>query len=350
MDFTLPATLPILRQVARIDHFRGNWAAGTLLPPDRLARMREVAHLQSVASVTRMAGIRVTDAEVESVLKGDGAQVREAREILGYSAALGRRFPQGPLVTTEDLRLLHALVLAGPGTTLEPSPWRETPSHLEAFDSQGRAIGRVFQTLPSRMIAETLEDLVTWLELGLRGTEHHPLLVIGAFILGVFTASPFSRGNVRLSCLLTSHLLRRAGYEYVPYSSLEREFEERREAFYEGFDSSSTKLWTGDANLAPWMTFFLDALVHHSERLSAKMDLERRVLEFSPLQRTIVETVREHGTARAALLLMATGTNRNTLKDNLRRLVDRGVLEQMGRRRGTIYRLAGAESMQRAED
>src|SRR6185295_6798190 len=100
----------------------------------------------------------------------------------------------------------------------------------------------------------------------------HPLLVIGTFILAVFTASPFSKGNVRMSCLLTSHLLRRAGYDYVPYSSLEREFEERREAFYEGFDFSSTKLWTGDANLAPWMSFFLDALVHHSERLATKMD------------------------------------------------------------------------------
>ena len=42
----------------------------------------------------------------------------------------------------------------------------------------------------------------------------------------------------------------------------------------------------------------------------------------------------------AALLLKATGANRNTLKDNLRRLVQRGVLQKTGQRRGTRYRMA----------
>lgn len=312
--------------------------------------MREVAHVQSVAAAIRMAGIRVSDAEVAAHLAGQAAPVRESREILGYSRALIHPFPQGPVLTTDDLRRLHAMVLAGPDGPANPSPWREVPNHLEAFDAEGRAVGRIFQTLPPRLIPETVENLVTWLELGLRENEHHPVLLVGAFILGFFTASPFERGNLRVCCLLAGHLLRRAGYDYLPYASLEREFEEGREAFYEGFDFSTTNLWTGGANLEPWMTFFLDSLVRHSERIAGKMDLERRVLEFSPLQRTIVETVREHGTARAALLLMATGTNRNTLKDNLRRLVDRGVLEQMGRRRGTLYRLATGEPARRTRD
>jgi Fic family protein len=37
--------------------------------------------------------------------------------------------------------------------------------------------------------------------------------------------------------------------------------------------------------------------------------------------------------------MRATGANRNTLKDNLRRLVDRGNLERLGQRRGTRYRI-----------
>ena len=52
-----------------------------------------------------------------------------------------------------------------------------------------------------------------------------------------------------------------------------------------------------------------------------------------------METVRRHGTAEAGLLLRTTGANRNTLKDNLRRLVQAGVLEKMGERRGTRYRI-----------
>ena len=50
--------------------------------------------------------------------------------------------------------------------------------------------------------------------------------------------------------------------------------------------------------------------------------------------------ISEHGVVDAGLLIQATGANRNTLKDNLRRLVERGLLEKSGQRRGTRYRLA----------
>jgi Fic family protein len=350
MDFNLPVTPTILKQVARIDQFRGTWASGALLPSDRLARMRDAAHAQSVAAACRMAGIRVADAEVVSILDGQTSAVREAPEVLGYSQALKARFAFAPIVTTGEIRRLHGIMLSGAVAQPAPTPWRESAKHLEAFDSKGHAIGRVFQTLPPRLIPETTENLVTWLELGLKGHEQHPLMVVGAFVLALFHASPFDRGNVRISCLLTFHLLQRAGYDFLPYASLEREFEDRRVEFYDAFDASSTKLWTGEANLTPWLAYFLESLVLLSDRVATKMDLERRVLEFSPLQRTIVETVREHGSAAAALLLTATGTNRNTLKDNLRRLVERGVLEQMGRRRGTIYRLATGEPARNSID
>lgn len=349
MDFKLPVTPPILKQVSRLDHFRGTWASGSLLPSDRLARMREVAHLQSIGAACRMAGIRVSEGEVVGILTSRRTDAPESRAILGYSEALNRKFPAvSPIVTTDEIRLLHALMLDGTNPPAGPTPWRERANHLEAFDSQGHALGRVFQTLPPRLIPETLENLVTWLELGLKGHDEHPLLVIGAFVLAVFHASPFDHGNVRISCLLTRHLLERAGYDFLAYSSLEREFEDCRGEFYDAFDASSTKLWSGEANLAPWLAFFLESVGRQSDRVAAKIDVERRSLEFSPLQRTIVETVREHGTAAASLLLDATGTNRNTLKDNLRRLVERGVLEQMGRRRGTIYRLATGEGSRRS--
>ena len=50
--------------------------------------------------------------------------------------------------------------------------------------------------------------------------------------------------------------------------------------------------------------------------------------------------MREHGSVDAALLLKATGANRNTLKDNLRRMVQKGLLDKTGQRRGTRYQLA----------
>jgi len=143
---------------------------------------------------------------------------------------------------------------------------------------------------------------------------------------------------------MTIHLLRRAGYVHVSYGSFEKVLEESREALYDAIDAASTRLWSGDGDLRPWFRFFLSALETHAQRVEEKIDLERRALDLPPLQKAILQAVRENGTVQASHLLASTGTNRNTLKDNLRRLVDRGMLERVGQKRGTFYRLPGAES------
>jgi Fic family protein len=132
----------------------------------------------------------------------------------------------------------------------------------------------------------------------------------------------------------------RAGYEHVPFASLEGEFERDRASYLNALFHARTGVWSGTADLGPWLEFFVTVLDRHRDRAEARLAMERDALEFPPLQREILDAVQEHGTVNAALLLRATGANRNTLKDNLRRLVDRGVLERTGQKRGTRYRLA----------
>lgn len=343
MAWLLPVSQETLKSVSQLDRFRGVWASGTLVPPDRLARMLEAARIQSAASSCRLAGIHATDSEVASLARGETTVLRDGAELVGYWEALGRKFPEGPLATSDELRRLHAVVMGSRENPPEPSPWREVPLHLEAFDREGRAMGRVFQTLPPRLVPEKIEELLTWLELELRTGDQHPLFVIGAFMLAFLSASPFARGNGRMARLLAVHLMTRAGFAHLPYASFERVIEEMRDEYYDAVDAAQTKLWTDEADLTPWIRFFLDALLRHRDRVAGKVDLERRALELSPLQRTILDTVREHGTASASLLMAATGSNRNTLKDNLRKLVDQQWIERIGRRRGTFYRMAGDE-------
>jgi Fic family protein len=345
MEIELPVSPETLRIVTRLDHFRGAWAGGASIPPDRLDRLREAARIQSVAASCQIAGIRVTEAEVAALLLGEAVPFKDGREVLGYATALEAPFPaHGPLVTTEEIRALHALAMGVPGDPPEPTGWRTEPYHLEVFDTEGRAVGRVFQTLPPRLIDETMEELTTWLEVELRRRKIHPLLVIGAFVLHFVSTCPFPRGNGRMANLLTVHLTRRAGYDYLPCASLERILLEMRDGYFDALDAAETRLWTGEANLEPWLDFHLQALDKHCDRVESLLEVERRSLEFSPLQRKILDTVREHGVVGAGILMQATGVNRNTLKDNLRRMVDRGVLERQGERRGARYRLPSADS------
>jgi Fic family protein len=333
----------ILGTVSRLDRFQGSWSAGLGIPPDRLRRIEAAARIQSVGASSRLAGIRVSDSEVASLLEGGTPPLGDGPEILGYAAAMTHPLTSADgILTSEAIRSLHARMMGR--DVAEPSPWRTQPLHREAFDRDGRATGRVFSALPPRMVEEKTEELLTWFELEMREAERHPMLVVGGFLLLLLAISPFARGNARLTRLLAGRLLERAGYSFLPYASLEREFEMLRDRFYDAYDVSQTHLWSERANPRPWLEFFAEVVDRHRQRVEVKARLERDVIDFAPLQRAILETVREHGTVDAKLLVQATGANRNTLKDNLRRLVQSGVLEKTGQRRGTRYRMGRGQT------
>lgn len=342
IHFSLPISQKILAKVSRLDHFQGLWASQRSIPEIRLRRIEEAVRILSTGASCRLAGIPVTDAEAAGLVRGESLAPPDAREILGYARAWSSDMaPDGELIDTRRISELHAEMLGAERSTVA-SEWRTQRLHREAF-VDGRATGRVFPTLPHRLVPEKTEELLAWLEIELRSREQHPVLVIGTFVLCFFSISPYEKANGRMARLLANHLLRRAGYGAIPYASLERCIEELRVEHDGAVLQSQTGLWTDQADLEPWLNFFLKVLERHRARVEAKLALEREVEDYPPLQRVILETVREHGNVGAALLLKATGANRNTLKDNLRRLVQRGVLEKTGLRRGTRYRMSSGE-------
>ncbi len=345
IQFEIPITQEMLQVVSRIDRFRGDWSARPGISAERLSKLAEAARIQSIGASCRLSGIHVSDNEVAGILRGDSmAPVSDTKAVHGYSAAIDIVLPDRPVLDSATLSRLNAIVLgkapAEPGGEIEPSEWRQSESHCETFDAEGRATGRVIPILPPRMIEGKVEDLLTWYELELREGRRHPLPIIGAFVLGLMAISPFEWGNGRTIRVLTAHLIRRAGYDHIPYASLENRMEDLREVYYEAFDRSQSGIWTGTGDISPWLEYFMEVLDRHRERVEAKITLERAASDLTPLQSAILDTVREHGTVDAGLLLKATGANRNTLKDNLRRLVSRGILEKTGERRTTRYRLA----------
>jgi len=343
MDVKLPVNPEILKGISQIDNFRGVWAGGASVPTERLDQLKRAARAQSIVSSCRIAGVRGEDDEIAAILSG--APRASSGELAGYAAAIDRAFPYaGPLITLDEMATLNAVLLGKPGDPPSPSCLRDKPLHQEVFDADGRALGRVLQTLPPRLLRDKVESAVSWLEIELRSGEQHPLLVIGAFFVYFTAISPFDRANGRAARVMVPHLMKRCGYGFIDFASLEGTFEEMRYEYYDAIDQAETKIWTDEADLAPWLEFFVAALNGLTLRLQAKLDIEVRSRELPPLQRAILATIREHGSGAASLLIASTGANRNTLKDNLRRLVDRGLLERVGTKRGTFYRLPTLET------
>jgi Fic family protein len=140
---------------------------------------------------------------------------------------------------------------------------------------------------------------------------------------------------------LTTLLLLRAGYAYVPYGSLESVIEHSKEGYYLALRQTQETTRTDAPNWQPWVLFFLRALQQQMKQLARKVEREKIVLSAMPeLSVQIVEYAREHGRVTIGDMVTLTGTSRNTLKPHFRQLQEKGHLVMRGSGRGAWYALA----------
>jgi len=89
------------------------------------------------------------------------------------------------------------------------------------------------------------------------------------------------------------------------------------------------------------VTYFLKALQQQKQRLEKKIERERVILGDLPeLSVQILELARERGRVTIADIAKVSGTSRNTIKDHVKMLTEKGHLARHGAGRGTWYSLA----------
>jgi len=344
---TLTITKEMLRLTAEIDEFKGAWSALGRLAPERLEGLRRVATIERVGSSTRIEGSRLSDREVEALLSGiktGSFASRDEQEVAGYAAIMELVFESytDMPVTENVIQQLHRDLLAySTKDDRHRGAYKTTPNSVEAFDADGKSLGTVFRTATPFDTPRLMAELVQWLGEETAAGTLHPLLVVAVFVVVFLEIHPFQDGNGRLSRVLTTLLLLKFGYAYVPYCSIESIVEETKESYYIALRRTQQTTRTPAPNWEPWLVFFLGTLAEQKKRLQAKIERERVMLGALPgLSLRILDVVRDHGKGSVAGLVQATGGNRNTIKDHLRRLVADGHLIKHGAGRGTWYALS----------
>jgi Fic family protein len=198
----------------------------------------------------------------------------------------------------------------------------------------------VFETASPFDTPQRMSELIAWTSEAYSSRQLHPLLVTAIFTVVLLEIHPFQDGNGRLSRILTTLLLLRAGYSYVPYSSLESVIEQSKEGYYLALRQTQVTVRTDAPNWQPWVMFFLRALQQQMKHLAKKVEREKIVLAALPeLSMRIIEHTREHGRVTISDIVRLTGTSRNTLKQHFRQLVAEGRLALHGSGRGAWYAL-----------
>ena len=218
--------------------------------------------------------------------------------------------------------------------------YKNQPNNVAAFDEAEKQVGIVFETATPFDTPRRMSELVNWTSDAFSSRQLHPLLVIAIFTVVLLEIHPFQDGNGRLSRILTTLLLLRAGYSYVPYSSLENVVEQSKEGYYLTLRQNQVTIRTDAPNWQPWVVFFLRALQQQMRRLAKKVETRGdRACALPELSMRIIEFAREHGRVTISDIVKLTGTSRNTLKA-FRQLVAQGHLALHGSGRGAWYALS----------
>lgn len=197
-------TPEFVRLLTEIDEFKGAWLALRSQARGQLAELKTVSVVQSVGSSTRIEGSKLSDAEVAQLLGGVGKKSfrsRDEEEVAGYADTLEevyRSWEQIPL-TENHIKQLHGMVLRHSSKDQRHlGEYKKGPNNVVATDAQGQVVGIVFETATPFDTPRLMETLVEDANRELELKEHHPLLVIGDFVVRFLAIHPFQDGNGRL--------------------------------------------------------------------------------------------------------------------------------------------------------
>ena len=338
----------MVKLVAEIDEFKGRWEALKTLAPERLNKLRKVATIESIGSSTRIEGAKLTDAEVEKLLSGlktKSFQSRDEQEVAGYAEAMDLVFQawEDMSVTENHIRQLHQTLLRhSTKDERHRGDYKTLDNHVVAFGPDGEEIGIVFATSSPFDTPREMEALVGWVQKAIREEAFHPLLIVAIFIVKFLAIHPFQDGNGRLSRVLTTLMLLRVGYAYVPYASLESVVEENKALYYSALRRTQKTL-NETPDWEPWVGFFLRALKKQKSILEERVEDEKEAQitteELHPLSEEILSSFEDNKRLTVSEIVELTNANRNTIKVRLRELVSSGRLKLTGKGRGAFYRL-----------
>lgn len=262
--------------------------------PALLTELANRARVQSITASSAIEGVIVPDVRRAARIIDDKAgtlRTRSEQELAGYRKTLDYLFQEDwrPLNTGLVLHL-HRLLWS---ETNMPGGQLKSEDNLVVDRSPDGTTEVRFVPVPAARTEFFLADLIDrYRDARARG-DHHPILLIGLFVLDLLVIHPFTDGNGRVARALTNALLVEAGYEVCRWVSLEQLIAETADRYYETL-LESTHDWHDDgADPWPWLSYFARTVAHayevFAERAASDRSggtkqerVRRHVLEHAP--------------------------------------------------------------------
>ena len=338
----LPST--IWTRIAQIDELKGRWIGGVHLSPQVLGRLKQSVLITSTGASTRIEGARLSDEDVEKLMRGISVQKftdRDKQEVKGYYELLQNVFRAAKHIRFSEGTIKHfhkELLQYAEKDKPHRGDYKKTENKVHMVDAAGKSVGVLFDTTPAYLTPKEMQELVEWAQIAFQEKKFHPLLVIGNFLVEFLMIHPFQDGNGRLSRILTNLLLLQQGYSYIPYVSHEKLIEDNKSDYYIALRRSQKTLKTQKEDAASWLDFFLLIVWEQAKRAVSLLSKEAIEKLFSPKQLLVLEYFQTVEEAAPGELSKKLKIPRPTVNQVLSRLMEFKKIERIGLGRSTRYR------------
>lgn len=336
----------VFLKLAQIDELKGQWTAGANLNPQFLGRLKRSVLITSTGASTRIEGARLSDEDVDDLMRGIAMQKfadRDKQEVEGYFGLLQRIFESWKYIkfSENSIKHLHQELLKYVSKDQDHrGKYKSQDNKVEMVDEQGRRIGVIFDTTPAYLTPKQMLELVEWTKYALETKLSHPLIIIGNFLVEFLNIHPFKDGNGRLSRILTNLLLLQAGYIYMPYVSHEKLIEDQKPQYYMALRKSQKTFKKGVGDIAPWLGFFLDIVLTQSKEAISLMSGENVEDILSNKQLVVWQYLQSIDEATPKEIAKKTKIAYATVRQTLSKLLNLKKIERIGLGRSIRYRKA----------
>ena len=327
----------ILGLVAQIHEYKGKQTLFLKQKPATLEKLVDIAKIQSTEASNKIEGIVTTATRIKQLCdQKTTPRNRDEEEISGYRDALSlihESYAYIPIKSSYILQLhqvLYRYSQRGIG-----GRFKNTQNYITEIKENGEQIVR-FMPLAPFETPMAIDAICESFNRETDSCEIDPLILIPAFIIDFLCIHPFNDGNGRMSRLLTTLLLYRAGYAVGKYVSLESKIEKTKASYYEALEKSDMN-WNNEENdITPFIKYILGTI------LAAYRDFEERVT-LADGKTSAIDLVRNavNNTigkfTKSDIMELVPSVGKTSVENSLKTLTLEGVIGREGKGKATFY-------------
>ncbi len=327
----------ILGLVAQIHEYKGKQTLFLRQKPATLDKLVEIAKIQSTESSNKIEGIVTTATRIKQLCNQKTTpRNRDEEEISGYRDALAlihESYDYIPIKASYILQLHQVLYRYSQRSI--GGKFKSTQNYIAETGENGEQIVR-FMPLDPFETPMAIDAICESFNREIDACEIDPLILIPAFILDFLCIHPFNDGNGRMSRLLTTLLLYRAGYVVGKYVSLESKIENTKESYYSALEKSDINWNSGQNDITAFIKYILGTV------LAAYRDFEERVtiaegnVSALDLVRNAVNNKIGKFT-KSEIMEHVPSIGKTSVENALKTLINDGVIGREGKGKATFY-------------